>query len=452
MADSPREPRQAGLGASFPKLAGLGALYFAQGIPLGIAAEYLPVALRQSHASYSLITAVSWLQLPWTLKVLWARAGDTPALRTRARRVVLVLQLCLAATIALYTLRPLAEGRALWFTLTAIAALFASTQDVFVDGLAVRTLGPQERGLGNVAQVGAYRLGMVAGGAGLLSLGFLLSERIALLGLAALVALAAAGTLFVGERPQALEALDLREAKKPRASVAQAGSAAPEVQAGSAAPEAHGTWRALVSMVRPEVRTVLVVAFTFKLGLHTAAALLKPVLVDGGWSKERIGTLAVTVGTLAGVLGSVAGGLAHRLLGDRRALSLAAVLQAIACVPLFFVVGRTSQIAWVTTALAVEHAASGLGTTVLFAALMGATNPKNASLEFTVLSTANAVSLATAGALGAAIADLANAQAAFAVGATLSLAALVFLPRWDGASKTLREGTGVERESGAALG
>ncbi len=422
MAAQPTKLASAPRGA-LPKLVGLGALYFAQGIPLGIAAEYLPVALRQSHASYSLIAAVSWLQLPWTLKVLWARAGDHPVLRKRARRVVLGLQLALAATIALYTLRPLAEARALWFVLTAIAALFAATQDVFVDGLAVRTLTASERGLGNVAQVGAYRLGMVAGGAGLLSLGFALGERGALLGLAGLVVVASLGTMLVGERGASATP-----------SEPPAEHAVPKKKTN----EARATWTALVAMVRPEVRTVLVVAFTFKLGLHTAAALLKPVLVDGGWSKERIGTLAVTVGTLAGVGGSVVGGLLHRVLGDRRSLTAAAILQAIGCLPLFFVVGHTSQTGWVTTALAAEHAASGIGTTVLFASLMGATNPKNASLEFTVLSTANAVSLAAAGALGGAIADLGSARAAFALGTLMSLGALVFLPGWEAASKALR--------------
>ena len=69
---------------------------------------------------------------------------------------------------------------------------------------------------------------------------------------------------------------------------------------------------------------------------------------------------------------------------------------------------------------------------------MGATNPKNASLEFTVLSTANAVSLAAAGALGGAIADLGSARAAFALGTLMSLGALVFLPGWEAAAKALR--------------
>jgi len=410
---------------SAPKLAGLFALYFAQGIPLGIAAEYLPVTLRQAGASFTLVAAVSWLQLPWSLKILWARAGDVPALRDRARGIVLGLQLGLAATIGLYVVRPLGEARALWFALTAVAALFAATQDVFVDGLAVRTLRKEERGVGNVAQVGAYRLGMVMGGAGLLTFGATLGEGRALVGLAATIALASAGVLLVTPR---------RTGAPPAPASAATKTTLRE--------EAAVAWKTLRAMVRPEVRAVLVVAFTFKLGLHVAASLLKPTLVDAHWSKEQIGTLAVTVGTLAGVLGSVVGGALHRVLGDVRALVTAGALQALACVPLVLVVGHTQDVRFVTAVMALEHAASGIGTTILFAALMGATNPKSASLEFTVLSTANALSLGAGGAIGGAVADVVGKRAGFVVGAVLAFLALFALRGFRPAAAALRDEAG----------
>src|SRR4051812_7968894 len=77
----------------------LAALYVAQGIPFGFATEYLPVVLRESGMSYAGIAALSWLQLPWQLKVFWAKAADHPRLRRRTRGVVLVMQLALTATV-----------------------------------------------------------------------------------------------------------------------------------------------------------------------------------------------------------------------------------------------------------------------------------------------------------------------------------------------------------------
>src|SRR4051794_39447539 len=88
-------------------VAALGALYMAQGIPFGFATEYLPVVLRESGMSYVGIAALSWLQLPWQLKILWAKAADSPKLRSRTRAVVLTMQLALTATVAAFALRPL---------------------------------------------------------------------------------------------------------------------------------------------------------------------------------------------------------------------------------------------------------------------------------------------------------------------------------------------------------
>ena len=51
-------------------LAALALLYTAQGIPFGLAAEYLPVVLREMGYSRTFIASVFWLQLPWQLKVL----------------------------------------------------------------------------------------------------------------------------------------------------------------------------------------------------------------------------------------------------------------------------------------------------------------------------------------------------------------------------------------------
>jgi pimeloyl-ACP methyl ester carboxylesterase len=119
----------------------LALLYVAQGIPFGFATEYLPVVLREDGYSYSAIAALSWLQLPWQLKVLWAKAADRPGARARTRTLVLALQMALTAAVAAFAIHPLKEAPDLWFSLVFVTAALAATQDVFVDALAVRELG-----------------------------------------------------------------------------------------------------------------------------------------------------------------------------------------------------------------------------------------------------------------------------------------------------------------------
>jgi len=101
-------------------LATLALLYIAQGLPFGLAAEYLPILLRE--AQYT-------------------------------RTQLLGVQLALAALLAAYAPFAFASHARVWFGLTAACALVAATQDTLVDGLAVRSLAPQDRGLGNIAQV-----------------------------------------------------------------------------------------------------------------------------------------------------------------------------------------------------------------------------------------------------------------------------------------------------------
>jgi len=56
-----------------------------------------------------------------------------------------------------------------------------------------------------------------------------------------------------------------------------------------------------------KARAVLVVALTFKLGLHMASSLLKPMARDFGWSKQRIGWAVMTVGAASALMGAALG-------------------------------------------------------------------------------------------------------------------------------------------------
>jgi predicted MFS family arabinose efflux permease len=394
-------------------LGALSFLYAAQGIPFGFASEYLPVVLREAGFSLTGIAATSLLQAPWNLKILWAGVADRPAVRARSRPILLALQLALAVTVAAYALVPLANGLRVWFALTFVAALFAATQDVFVDAFAVRLLRPSERGAGNVAQVAGYRVGILVGGAGLLVLSTAIGERATLLACAGAIAAASVG------------AFALRTD-------------------GDVAPAAHdekpdaGTLplRGVLAHVGSRgARPVLVLALTFKLGMHMAGGIIKPMCVDYGWTKAEIGWAVVTVGITAALVGSAAGGALHRALSEARAIAVATVIQALACAPLVVAAQLHAPHALTTFAIALEHFASGLGTTVLFAALMSATRPANAGLQYTILTSANAAAIFGGSVIGGALGDLVGKPAVFAIATVASLGPLALVPGWRDAAR-----------------
>jgi PAT family beta-lactamase induction signal transducer AmpG len=193
--------------------------------------------------------------------------------------------------------------------------------------------------------------------------------------------------------------------------------------------------RALVRhMLRAETRVVLVLALTYKLGLHMASSLLKPMLKDFGWSKQQIGAAAVSVGSVSALAGAAFGGVLHRRLGERRALYVALVAQTLVCIPLVAVERLHAPLGLTTFAIALEHFGSGVGTTVLFAALMTATRPADAGLHYTILTSANAVAIGVGGLLGGVLADRAGLVVAFVAATVTCLAPAALLPRWTLAS------------------
>jgi len=385
-------------------LAALALLYTSQGIPFGLAAEYLPIVLRRSGASLATIAALTWLQLPWQAKILWAGAADRPIARARSRSLLLFLQLSLAVVVASYAITPFASARTTWFAITALAALFAATQDVFVDATAVRVLAPDDRGIGNVAQVAGYRMGILIGGAGLLIVVADVGERPALLVCASLVA-------TVGIAAFVLR--DTRAAETRERSI-----------------DRLATRELLGHMFARDTWPVIALACTYKLGLHLASILIKPMVVDAKWSDREIGLAVVTAGTVAGLLGAGVGGVFHKKLGDARALFAAGVVQAIACLPLVAAASFRAPHSLTIAAIATEHFASGLGTTVLFAALMTATRPANAGLHYTILTSANALAIGIGGVIGGKLGDRLGYPMTYLVAACVCAAPLALLPRW----------------------
>lgn len=393
-------------------LTALSLLYAAQGIPFGFAAEFLPVVLREGGASRTAIALTGWLQAPWQLKILWASVADRPAVRLRARGILLALQLVLAAVMALHAaFAGPPPVLAAWFALTFLAALVAATQDIFVDAFAVRTLGEKDRGYGNAAQVAGYRVGMIVGGGGMLLLSHSLGPRGTLLACAGLIAAIGAGAFALrGESPE---------------EIAAAGDAAPRRAA------AYGGRALLRDLTARDAWRVTAVALSYKLGAHAASGIIKPLLVDHHWTRAEIGHAVVTFGAGASVLGSLVGAQMHRSLGERAAMITAAVMQALTVLPLAMIDRLDAPRGLTTGLIALEHFAGGVSTTALFAGLMTATRRDQAAMHYTALTSLNVVAIFAGSLLGSGVADALGAPASFLMAAGLCIAPIPLLRGWD---------------------
>jgi len=143
----------------------LSLLYCIQGAPYGFQTSCLPLLLRQAGLSFSGLSAMKLLFLPWVCKPLY-----TPLLeRTRSLRWWLVSSLAAMAASCLLAALLVGEQDLRALSLLLILLNLASAaQDVCVDSLALTILLPSELGAGNTIQVVAYKVGAVGTGSLLL--------------------------------------------------------------------------------------------------------------------------------------------------------------------------------------------------------------------------------------------------------------------------------------------
>jgi len=349
------------------KLILLASLYAAQGLPFGFFTQAVPVQMRAQGASLTAVGLASALAMPWGLKFLWApwvdRFGSS---RFGHRRGwILSMQACTILTlfvIAALAGAPVSEPV---LVLIMLVNLFAATQDIATDGLAVTLLSESERGIGNGVQVAAYRVGMILGGGALLALLGSLGTAWVVLLLALGIALTTLPVLLFREparahRPEFVRGAMLRRFRDAR------------------------------------MKRFVVVLATYKIGEALANGMLRPYLVDSGLTLAEIGTLLGAVGFGAGLVGALAGGVAVSRLGRTRALIAFGAAQSAAVGAYVFLASTTPSMTVLACVIGAEHVFAGMATAALFTAMMDQCRPGHEGSDYTLM--ASVVVIASGGA------------------------------------------------------
>ncbi|WP_066903075.1 MFS transporter [Millisia brevis] len=384
------------------------ALYFAQGLPYGFFTQALPVVLRESGLSLTQISATGVLFAPWALKFLWAPYVDRYGTR---RRWLLTLQLA-AAALALVMASLDLSGSLRWLLVgIAVMNLISATQDVATDGLAVRLLGYRGKGIGNGIQVGAYRIGMIVGGGGLLWLLTLSGWRGLFIVMSGLILLCTLPVWWLREpTPTAHPA--------PNARAAQTTEPAPTAaEAPGLARMAAGWWTRLR---RPGMAVFILLIGAYKFGDSMGSALVGPFMVDSGLTVAQIALIKGALSSAAALGGAALGGwLAYRL-GRRNALLLTGVAQTISLALYLFASLGIGGFALIVTASLAEHVLGGAATVALFTLMMDASERDHAGSDYTLLACAIVLVQGVAGITGGVIGDLFGYPTMFATSFVLS--------------------------------
>jgi PAT family beta-lactamase induction signal transducer AmpG len=286
------------------KLLVVGVLYFAEGVPFGFVYTTLTYYFRSQGLPLEQIGILSLLGLAWSLKVLWSPLAD----RFGSRAAWLVPAQA-AVIFSLLGLAYLAPGVSLTFwVLVGLLCLASATQDLAVDAYTIDLLETQELGLANGVRIGAYRVGLIASGGGVLILSDVLGWSPAFVGVAVLMA--AMVLTVVVFSPFHLPRPELVQAK-------------PEAGAFS---QIRQSFKGLSR--HPHIWAIIVFTLTYKAGDAMLGTMVSPFWRDMGFSGTQFGLASITVGKVPAILGGILGGFLTARWGISRALWLLGIFQA----------------------------------------------------------------------------------------------------------------------------
>jgi MFS transporter, PAT family, beta-lactamase induction signal transducer AmpG len=289
------------------RLAAFFLMYITEGIPLGFAAVTMATQMRRQGMSAAAIGAFTGaIYLPWAFK--WAVGPIVDVVSSdrfgRRRTWIIAMQLGMVASLFVLHSVGLDAGIGVLTTLIIVHNIFAATQDVAIDALAVSTLKADERGMaGGLTFAGAY-LGQIVGGAGALFLVKYIGFSNTFFFVAAAIL---SVTLFV--------VLPLREPVMPR--ITAAGSGLKHIGA-EVSVFTRQVWGAFTESRASLVGLAFAVlpAGAMALGL----ALSQTLAVDLGFDDDQVASLSLWT-TICQSAGCVIGGWLSDRLGRRRALA-----------------------------------------------------------------------------------------------------------------------------------
>lgn len=332
-------------------------LYIAQSIPMSFFSTVVPVIMRQENYSLESIGLLQLIKLPWTLKFLWAPLVDNNAAnRQQVRRWIILSELFYALVILTISLFSLKTDFTLIIVLMILAFIASATQDIATDIFAIRVLSASEKAIGNGIQSSGSFIGSLFG-TGVLLLAYHYLGWQWLLWILACFVVFAIVPLFI---------------YKPDISL-------PAVQKVRVKP-----WDVFrFFAIRHNLKRLPVLMLYYS-GLIGILAMLKPYMVDLGYSVKEIGFMSGIVGTSTAALMSFSGGFIVRKIGRTVSLYSFALLNVLTGLYFYFMTMSVPTTTALYVGIILLWASYGLSSVIIYTTSMDAVRPQSSGTDFTV--------------------------------------------------------------------
>lgn len=379
-------------------------LYIAQSIPMSFFSTVLPVMMRQQNVSLESIGLLQLLKLPWILKFLWSPGIDRSSFRLRDFKAwIISSELIYAAVIFSVAFLDLQTYPHLIVGLILFSFVASATQDIATDSLAVLSFSKEDRSLANSMQsIGSFAGAMIGGGVLLLMFHHFGWSK--LLPYLALFVLIAVVPLIFFRKGEGNIIIKEKQKEKPN----------PDDLIGFF--KQKGIWKQLVFL------------FLVYTGLIGILAMIKPMLVDYGYTMKEIGVMSGIIGTSVGCLGSLGAGFIVKKIGRHKSRILFAA--CIFLTTVYFCLLTTIlpiNIATLHLGICLLWGTYGMATIIVYTTAMDCVREGYEGTDFTVQTVITHFSGILVGVSSGAIAAKITYKGLFGVEMALAFASLIFV-------------------------
>jgi PAT family beta-lactamase induction signal transducer AmpG len=382
-------------------------LSFSSGLPYAVVVTALPDWLRSIGVDLTTVGVITLSQAPWAFKFVWSPLMDRWPLPLLGRRRgwIAVAQLgLLALTLAFAGCGSHPDTPWVVGSIGLAMAFAAATQDIAYDAYAVDVLTREEQGVAVGARQAVYRAAMFIAGGVAISLAGRLSWPVVFVGLAVLYL----PLLLVTAR-------------------------APEPPVQPAAPRTvrDAVWLPFLGFLsRHRALEILAFVVCYKLADNLGSALLRPFLVDMGYSADDRGFALSTIGLAATLVGTFLGGSLTAVLGLGRALWLFGALQIVSNVGYVLLCDAGVDRPLMYAAMGFETATNGLGNGAFGVLLMRLTQARFSATQYALFSSMFRIPSLLTGPLAGVVADSLGWKVFFYLTMVAGLPGLLLLQRF----------------------
>lgn len=375
-------------------------LYIAQALPMSFFSTSIQVMMRQADYSLSAIAVLQIIKLPWMIKFAWSPLIDRGCTDLADyKRYIIGTEVIYAAFILTAGFLNLSSDFYWLLAIIFIALIASATQDIATDALSVRSFSKPDKSLANSMQSMGSFGGTLLGSGVLLIILQRYGWNVVMPCLSIFVLLALL-PLLLNKKIRLHKEENRRRAKW-----------------------TDFIWFFTQKGIGKQVG-FLILYYASIIGI---LAILRPYLVDLGYSMKEIGIISGILGTASAFVASLIGGIVVRRIGLNRSRILFAVIILVANLFFLLLPWMTPTTTLICLGIILIWCGYGIATIVVYTSAMECVRPGCEGTDFTVQTVITHISGVLIAVFSGKLADIFGYQGLFLTEALIAIFSLIYV-------------------------